>query len=237
MNVKETPWDPSQCSLPVIVNPQVTCFQAFLTAATVSTTKDLTRSLCSWADEGWMGDHVPQWPWRTSFCKHTPAAVAGVSNGGDSATSPPSSASFVCDGRKQSVPKGLTSTVPLCKKLQVKHVQRELENLKVPQGEMHYKITDSLNWGGPLMHPRQIQECGRKCIFHSVANTTSIKREPTQGSLELTTGVFSFATLNFFLCHSDSKDLTPSIHSGWMGSTLWKCIWNWEIKLSKVYHF
>ena len=60
MNVKETPWDPSQCSLPVIVNPQVACFQAFLTAATVSTTKDFTRSLCAWADAGWTGDHVPQ---------------------------------------------------------------------------------------------------------------------------------------------------------------------------------
>lgn len=78
----------------------------------------------------------------------------------------PSKLRLFCLRWQQSVPNGLTSTVPLRKKLQVRHVQRELENLKVPQGEMHYKITDSLNWGGPLMHPRQIQECGRNvfCI-------------------------------------------------------------------------
>ena len=62
---------------------------------------------------------------------------------------------------QQSVPNGLPSTVPLLKKPYVKHAQRELENFKVPQGETRSKITDSLNWSGPLLHPRQIQEGGR----------------------------------------------------------------------------
>lgn len=44
MNVKEISWDPSKYSFPVIINPQVTCSQVFMTGVTVLTTKDLSVS-------------------------------------------------------------------------------------------------------------------------------------------------------------------------------------------------
>lgn len=49
MNVKEISWDPSKYSFPVIINPQVTCSQAFMTGVTVLTTKGLSMSLCACA--------------------------------------------------------------------------------------------------------------------------------------------------------------------------------------------
>lgn len=77
MHVKETPWDPSKYTFPVIIDPQVTRFQAFMNGVTVFAIKDLTVSLCSWADVGWRGDRVAQWPWRArAASKHRQLPVS-----------------------------------------------------------------------------------------------------------------------------------------------------------------
>lgn len=94
MNVKEIPWDPSKHSFQVIINTQVTCFQGFMTAVTVSTTKDLITFLTPelmWAEWGAMFLHGLEEPQAPATHWQMPV---GLHNGRKDYTFTPNSTAF-----------------------------------------------------------------------------------------------------------------------------------------------